>query len=237
MANHIGKYEYLKFDDRRGPYREYLQYLRDQEISIDDFMEHFTSYIGHMSLSRVLGLYELYKMTLGVAGHIGEIGVFKGASFFLFAKLVKIFESESLTQIHGFDWFQGTGDDDIEMKIEQGGYKYEYEKILESIEKQGFKNQAFIHKMDVVEELEGFLNDNLHMQFKLFFFDAGMYKIVKKTLPMIWERLTPGGIIILDQYNHELSPGETLAVREILPNAKVKVLPNIWMPSGYIIKE
>ena len=46
------------------------------------FMEHFTCYIGHMSLSRVLGLYELYKKTLGVSGHIGEIGTYKGASFF-----------------------------------------------------------------------------------------------------------------------------------------------------------
>jgi len=91
--------------------------------------------------------------------------------------------------------------------------------------------------MDVVEELEGFLKDNLHLQFKLFFMDAGTHKVVKKALPLIWERITPGGIVVLDQYNHELSPGETLAVREVLPNQKVHVIPNIWMPSGYIIKE
>jgi predicted O-methyltransferase YrrM len=96
---------------------------------------------------------------------------------------------------------------------------------------------AFIHKMDVVTELEKFLNKNLHLQFKLFFMDAGLHKVVKAALPLIWERLTPGGILVLDQYNHELSPGETLAIREVLPNAKVRVIPNIWMPSGYIIKE
>ena len=237
MAEHSGKYEYMKFDNRRGPYKEYLTYLKTKDISIADFMEHFTSYIGHMSLSRVLGLYELYKRTLGVSGHIGEIGTYKGASFFLFAKLVKIFESESLTQVHGFDWFQGTGDDDIEMKISSDGYKHEYEEIVELNKKQGFENLAFIHKMDVITELKGFLEDNKHMQFKLFFMDAGTHKVVKAALPLIWERLTPGGIVILDQYNHELSPGETLAVREILPNAKVQVLPNIWMPSGFIVKE
>ena len=237
MAAHNGKYEYMKFDERRPHYKEYLNYLKKLDISIADFMEHFTSYIGHMSLSRVIGLYELYKKTLGVSGHIGEIGIYKGASFFLFAKLVKIFEAESLTQIHGFDWFQGTGDDDIEMKIEQGGYQQDYDDFVELNKRQGFEHLAFIHKLNVVTELEGFLNENKHLQFKLFFMDAGTHKVVKAALPLIWERLTPGGILILDQYNHELSPGETLAVREILPNAKVQVLPNIWMPSGFIVKD
>ena len=64
-----------------------------------DFMEHFTSYIGHMSLSRVLGLYELYKRTLGVSGHIGEIGTYKGASFFLFAKLV-VLEAKTANRLY-----------------------------------------------------------------------------------------------------------------------------------------
>jgi len=113
MTKHKGKFEYIKFDERRQPFSDYIAYLGDKNLSTEDWMEHFTSYIGHMSLSRVLGLYELYKKTLGVSGHIGEIGIYKGASFFLFAKLVKIFEAESLTQIHGFDWFQGTGGDDI----------------------------------------------------------------------------------------------------------------------------
>jgi hypothetical protein len=237
MVQHKGKYEYIRFDDRRKPFAEYLSYLERKNIPTAEWMEHFTSYIGHMSLSRILGLYELYKMTSGVAGHIGEIGIYKGASFFLFAKFIKIFESESLTQVHGFDWFEGTGDDDIEMKIEQGGYKQAYEEILDLNSMQGFKNLAFIHKMDVVSELEGFLKDNLHMQFKLFFLDAGTHKVVKKVLPLIWERITPGGIVVLDQYNHELSPGETLAVREVLPNAKVRTMQNIWMPTAYIVKD
>ena len=29
----------------------------------------------------------------------------------------------------------------------------------------------------------------------------------------------------------------TTPLREILPNQKVHIIPNIWMPSGYIIKE
>lgn len=237
MAKHLGKYEYIKFDKRRKPFNDYLDYLNEKKIPTTEWMEHFTSFIGHMTLSRILGLYELYKKTLGISGHIGEIGIYKGATFFLFAKLIKIFESESLTQVHGFDWFQGTGDDDIEMKIEKGGYKHSFDDLLELNKKQGFENLAFIHKMNVVNKLEGFLQENLHLQFKLFFMDAGTHKVVKAALPLIWERITPGGIVIFDQFNHELSPGETLAIREVLPNYKVQIIPNIWMPSGYIVKD
>lgn len=237
MAKNNGKYEYMKFDSRRKDFNNYLNHLNESDLKVDDFMEHFTAYVGHMSLSRVIGLYELYKKTLGISGHIGEIGVYKGASFFLFLKLVKIFEGESLTQVHGFDWFEGTVTDDIELKVDPLSYKGDYDEIKELIQLQGFKNSGFLHKMDVTKELSDFLNKNKHLQFKLFFLDAGLYKVVKSTLKLVWDRITPGGIVILDQFNHELAPGETMAVRELLPNVKVKTLPNIWMPTGYIIKK
>lgn len=237
MKKHSGKFEHMKFDHRRKDFNNYLRHLSKSDLKVEDFMEHFTTYVGHMSLSRVIGLYELYKKTLGVSGHIGEIGVYKGASFFLFLKLVKIFEGESLTQVHGFDWFEGTGTDDIELKVDSSSYKGDYDEIIELIQLQGFKNSGYIHKMDVTKELSNFLEINRHLQFKLFFLDAGFYKVVKSILKLVWERITPGGILVLDQFNHELAPGETMAVREILPNIKVKTLPNIWMPSGYIIKK
>ena len=95
-------------------------------------MEHFPAYVGHMALNRVLTIYELYKMSLGLAGHIADVGVYRGASSLLFAKLIKIFESESLTLCHGFDWFEGTGevsekDTDI---VPEGSYKADYEELV-----------------------------------------------------------------------------------------------------------
>ena len=235
---HVGKFEYIKFDSRRDPYYKTLEDLKEMNIPLQDLVENFTCFTGHMSLSRYLGLYELYKQTLGVSGHIAEVGTFKGASFFLFAKLIKIFESESLTQVHGFDWFGGMDSDTgADFKVEKGSYQADEATVRKLIEIQQLENTAFLHKIDVTKELKPFLDTHKHLQFKLVFLDAGLYEVVTAALPLLWERLTPGGILILDQYNHELSPGETMAVREILPHAKVKTLPNIWMPSAYIIKE
>lgn len=232
-----GKFEYMKFNSRREKYYKAVEKIKELDYAFEDILEHFPAFIGHMSLSRVIGLYELYKMSLGVAGHIADIGTYKGASALLFAKLIQIFESESLTQVHTFDWFEGSAPDTIELKVEVGSYKESFERVTELINCQGLDNMIFVHKLDLTKELGNFLDSYPHMQFKMLFLDAGMYSIVKTVLPLLWERLTPGGVLVFDQFNHELSPGETMAWREILPNAKVKALPNIWMPSGYIIKE
>lgn len=235
---HEGQLEYRKFDERRDSYYNTLKAYDELDIPIQDLVENFTCFTGHMSLARYLGLYDLYKRTLGVAGHIAEVGTYKGASLFLFAKLVKIFESESLTQVHGFDWFQGMQKDNkVEFKVEKGSYKADERTLRNLIELQNLQNIAFVHKLDVIKELKNFLEEFKHLQFKLIFLDAGLYEVVAVALPLLWERLTPGGILILDQYNHELSPGETIAVREVLPHARVRTLPNIWMPTAYIEKD
>ena len=61
MAQHKGSFEYMKFDDRRKSFGEYVDFLKSKDIPLDNWMEHFTCYIGHMSLSRVLGCMNYIK--------------------------------------------------------------------------------------------------------------------------------------------------------------------------------
>lgn len=238
MKHNQGIFESKKFDHRREKFYEYIEYLNQQEISTNDLLEHFTAYAGHMSIHRILTLYDLYKKVQHVSGHIAELGVYRGAGSLLFAKLVHIYENESLTQVHGFDWFQGTGkgtaiDSDL---VPEGGYQSSYSQLMELIEKQGLDHILRIHDFDVTKDLDGFFEKYLHLQFKMVFMDAGRYDVMMAALPLFWERLTPGGIMIFDQFIHELGPGETLAVRELLPNVEIKTIPNSWMPNAYAIK-
>ncbi len=233
-----GEQESVKFNYRREQYYEYVDYLKKQPPTLEDFMHDFAAYIGHMSLNRLLTIYELYKKTLGLAGHIADVGVYKGASSLLFAKLIKIFEAESLTLCHGFDWFEGTktGEKDSNLVID-GGYKTDYENILELVNKQGFDNILKIHKLGLTKDLEEFFNKYPHLKFKLVMMDAGTYEVMKASIPYFYDRLIPGGIMIFDQYSHEFAPGETMAVSEILPKAVVRTIPGSWMPNAYLIKE
>ncbi len=234
----FGVNESVKFDYRRKDFYEYMSWLNNKEISATELMDEVPAYIGHMNLNRILTIYELYKKTLGLAGHIADVGVYKGYSSLLFAKLVKIFEHESLTIVHGFDWFEGSNPtiDDPEY-IVKGGYKSDYEEVMELVSLQRLDNILKIHKMDLTKDCPRFFEANRYLKFKLVMMDAGLYEVMKASLPWFWERLAVGGIMILDQYSHEFAPGETLAVNEIIPQAIVRSIPNSWMPNAYIVKE
>ena len=238
MKNKKGEFETIKFQKRRKSFYRYTNYLEKEKIPTQDILEHFSAYVGHMSLNRVLTLYEFFKMTRKTAGHIAEVGVYKGAGSILFAKLLKIFQSESLTQVHGFDWFNGAslGENDTKL-TNNGDYKSNFYDLKQLIKKQNLKNIIKLHKLDIRKELEDFFKKNLHLQFRLVFLDAGQYEVMKKAIPAFWERLTPGGIMIFDHYSHELAPSEAIALREVFHDKKILTLENSWMPNAYVIKE
>jgi hypothetical protein len=231
-----GKFETRKFAGRKKPYYEGLAEILSLGYEPEDLIHHFSSFVGHMTLSRCLALYEAYKMTLGVAGHIAEAGVYKGAGTLLFAKLTQIFEPESLTLVHGFDWFEGAKLTSEEPNVIEGAYKEDYSRLRRLIQAQRLEHIVHIHRLDLRTELDQFFNENKYMQFKLVFLDAGQYDIVIACLKNFWPRLTSGGIVIFDQFNHELSPGETRAIKEFMPDAKIRTFPFAWMPTAYVVK-
>jgi hypothetical protein len=232
-----GHLESVKFDHRRKDYYEYIKYLKSLDHPLEEFLHDFTAYVGHMTLNRLITIYELYKKTLGLAGHIADVGVYKGGSSLLFAKLVKIFESEALTLVHGFDWFEGTKKSEMDSNLViDGGYKTDYEAIIKLVKKQRLDNILKIHKIDLTKDCEEFFTNHRHLKFKLIMMDAGCYEVMKAATPYFYERLIPGGIMIFDQYSHEFAPGETIAINEILPKAIIRTIPNSWMPNSYIIK-
>ena len=138
---------------------------------------------------------------------------------------------------HGFDWFEGTitskKDNNL---VFDGGYSSSYHDVKELVEKQGFDNILKIHKLDLRSDLPNFFEENSHLKFKLVMMDAGTYEVMKSSIPIFYDRLIPGGIMIFDQYSHELAPGESLALSEILPKISIQTIPGSWMPNAYIVK-
>ena len=231
-----GKYESIKFAGRKADYYAGLAEILSLGYETEDLIHHFPSFVGHMTLSRFLALYEAYKMTLGVAGHIAEAGVYKAAGTLFFAKLTQIFEPESLTLVHGFDWFEGAEPTSEEPNVVEGAYKEDYTRVMRLIKAQHLDRTVHIHKLDLRTDLARFFQENSSLQFKLIFLDAGQYEIVRNCLEHFWPRLTSGGVIIFDQFSHELAPGETRAIREFMPEAKIRSFPFAWMPTAYVVK-
>lgn len=236
MHETAGKFELQKFASRKPEYYEGLKEILALGFDATDYIHYFPAFSGHLTLARFLSLYEAYKMTLGVAGHVAEIGVFKGAGSLFFAKLMKLFEPESLILVHGFDWFQGAKTTEEEKYVAEGECREDYARLMRLIRAQRLDNIVHIHNLDVTRDLEQFFQDNSHLQFKLIFADCGIYDVVSSTLKHFWPRLTSGGIMIFDQFNHEVAPGETRAIKEFMPDAKMRTFTFGWMPTAYVVK-
>lgn len=207
-----------------------------------DYYNYAPCFMNARTLARYTSLYELYKATLGLAGHIAEVGVYRGGVSLLFAKLMLLHEPHAITQVHGFDWWRDPptpGEGDAPDVAHDPAYNYSepYDRIMELIGVQGLQRWAVMHRMNVLSELEPFFAEHSHLQFKLVFLDAGNYDIVARCIREFWPRLLPGGIMIFDQFNHEVAPGESQAVRELLPeDAVIRTLPHGWMPTAYVVK-
>lgn len=87
-----GDYETQKFAHLKRPYYEGLEIIKGLDYEVEDYIHHFPCFVGSMTLARFLTLYEVYKSTLGLAGHIADVGIYKGASMMFFAKLLQIHE-------------------------------------------------------------------------------------------------------------------------------------------------
>lgn len=239
MDHSYGKFESIKFDHLRESYREYTRFLEQSEYTKTEIIENAGAFVGDLALNRILTLTEYFKMTETLAGHIADVGTYKGASLLLFAKLLKIRSAQSLWQAHGFDWFKGTpklSDQDTDL-VKEGGYKAPKEDLLKLIRQQDLHPIARVHDLDLRTELSAFMDKHPHLQFRMIFMDAGVYEVMDVSIPEFWNRLVPGGLMVFDQLSHELAPGEIAAVRKHLPNCPLRTLPNSWMPNAYVLKE
>lgn len=231
------KFEGTKDTPLGMPSQTAMEKYKQLNYTTEDFYEHFPCFVGAKTLARFLSLYQCYQMTLGLAGHMAEVGVFRGAASLFLAKLSLLYEPHTTTQVHAFDWFKEPTQEETDATAEGHIYYEPYERIRDLIGVQGLQRWILLHRLNVVTELQGFFEESSHLQFKLVFLDAGEYDIVARSLREFWPRLTTGGIVIFDQFNHEVAPGETQAVKELLPpDAVVRTFPFGSMPTAYVVK-
>ena len=205
--------------------------------NLKDYYEQFPCFVGAKDIGRFLSFSECYQKTLGIAGHMAEVGVYRGAVSMFLAKLALLYEPHTLTQMHGFDWFREPTKEELKAIPDGHNYYEPYQRISELIGVQGLQNHILLHRLNVITELQGFFQKNSHLQFKLVFLDAGDYDIVASCMREFWPWLSNGGIMIFDQFNHEVAPGETKAVKDLLPHdAIIRTFPHGCMPTAYVIK-
>jgi len=206
-------------------------------IKLPDFEKSF-EYENNFYLScypnrihKIIAQYELFKNTINIDGEIVECGVFKGSSLIRFGIFREIFKiNKKIIGFDTFDKFHETAYDD-DKKIRQnfvngaGIDSIGKDQLLSILTKKNINNLIDLIEGNILETIPSYVKKNPNLQISLLNLDTDIYEPTKIILEYLYPKITPGGILILDDYN--TFPGETMAVNEFLKdrNEQIKTSP------------
>jgi Macrocin-O-methyltransferase (TylF) len=220
-----------------------------------DLLRNFQAYAMRRDLSRFLSHYELFKLVVDLPGSIVELGIYKGASFFAWAKLLDMFCPGTWDRlVYGFDRFDGLHGympEDGEL----GTHAAKREGGLSDTSFEEIETLAALHDVDglmrgtrrcrivagdVMTTLPDFLDKNPGLRISLLNLDLDLYEPTKFALELLYPRVVHGGVICFDEYSLLTWPGETRAVDEYFASIGEKPIIHrhsfAQRPTGYIIK-
>ena len=198
----------------------------------NNLWESYNNLLISNDISRIRKLivrYELFKKTIDIPGNIAEFGVFKGAGYFYWMKLLSIFYPSPQKNIYGFDTFDQFSNNLKEYEkisakafVEEANFKGVNLQDLEKIKNfLGFKESKFI-KGEIEDTFKNFLKKNKGIKFSLINMDLDTYSGTKVVLDQIAEYLSPNAILIFDEYGQS-GWGETEAVDEFINKYNLKI--------------
>jgi hypothetical protein len=181
------------------------------------------SCIGVSKLGNLIQLIEQYQH---IEGAIAEVGVWRGGIGILFGELkipnkhVYLFDTfEGLPYKDDKDNFHIVGDFDDTSLEEVSRTLSEYDNIS-------------LHKGIFPIDTGHIIQDE---KFSIVHLDVDLYQAYIESLNFFYEKTTPGGIILLDDYNEPTCAGATIAVDEFLVDKKETI--QVHGSQYYIVKQ
>jgi SAM-dependent methyltransferase len=227
------------------------KYPHDMRHYIDLFMV----YGSRRSFIRQLAHYELFKLTMDLPGHYLDFGVYFGRSYFSWHKFLEVLTPTAThKKVIGFDTFSGfpgltdeDGGEDASVQKKAGGlnaksFLEEFRELLDLHNADAVipSNRGHLVVGNIGETLPAWIAENPEVRFCLINIDVDIYEPTSAILAHCWDRLVPGGVLILDEYATSKWPGETRAWDEFAANQgvslPVKRFPWANAPGGYVVK-
>lgn len=211
--------------------------------SVEARLDNFPKYVRRVPLKRFLALYEIFKRVLPVKGSVVECGVFRGFGVMSWAKLSAILEPENLTRrIYGFDTFAGfpaIGDQDASefARAQVGDLNApSYDELVALIAQHdrdrylGHIPKVELIKGDLVKTAPAFVAAHPHLLVSLLFIDCDLFEPTRAALEAFVPRMPKGALLVFDELDNPLWPGETLALLETLGLPKLRLQRLEWDP-------
>lgn len=219
------------------------------------YLDLFSVYTSRRAFIRHLAHYELFKTTIDLPGHYVDFGVYFGKSFFTWHKFLEVFSPTAThKKVIGFDTFAGfqdlapeDGQNDPAIQKKPGGlssasFLDEFLELLDLHNRDSVlpAGRGMIIQGDVCKTFPQWLEQNPEARFCLCNLDLDLYEPTTVVLEGCWDRIVPGGVLILDEYATSKWPGETkawddFAARRCL-NVSLKRFSYANAPGAYLLK-
>lgn len=193
------------------------------------------------SLARILYLARIYEKIIPIPGVICEFGAHWGTTSVVLTNLRALLEPYNYSRrLFVFDTFQGFGPVHASDGVAQEGdfalpesYRDQLGQLLalaESLSPNSHIKKHEIFAGDASETVHHFLRQQPEAIVSLAIFDMDVYQPTKDALAAIMPRLTKGSLLVFDELNYPIYPGETAAVAEVLGLDKLRLRRDPWMP-------
>ena len=200
------------------------------DLTIFEILRNFPVFTPRFNIARFLSHYEIFKKIIDVPGAIVDLGVYRGASAFTWAKLCEIFCPTDIRKtVFGFDTFEGfvhldheDGPENVAQDRVPGGYfggvSVEADLALarDAMDQDRHlrhKSRIEFVKGDVCDTIPQFIQDKGEgLRIALLNLDLDLYKPTQVALEHFVPRMARGGIIIVDEYAVDTFGGESKAV-------------------------
>ena len=183
-------------------------------------IDQFGLYCGTQTLAKCLAVYELVKQSLPIPGDIVEFGCWHGSNLMTMAKCLKLLQPYSIKEVYGFDSFEGLATFDKKDSMESapyiGSYKGNEGTLRTFITVYDMERWVHLVKGNALQTIDQFAVENPQVMLSLSYIDFDLYAPCIKALEFTDERLSVGGLIVLDEALSKNWKGEGIALREFL---------------------
>ena len=168
----------------------------------------------------------------GIPGDTAELGVFRGE----FAALINATFPDRT--IHLFDTFEGFRAEDVEIEQVQGLSRAKAGDFSDTAqelvaERLPHREQAFFHKGWFPDSFRG-CEDTV---FAFVSVDADLYAPTAAALPLFWDRLSPGGVLLVHDVNSTQFSGAGKAVREFCREKGILPMPVCDLHGSVVLRK
>lgn len=181
-------------------------------------------------MGKMFAHYELYKQIVDIPGHVIEFGVYKAASLIRWLTLREMFESEFSRKIIAFDAFGKFPVANVDLAADlhfinrfedAGGDGLSFKECNLILEYKKFQNYSLVEG-NIFDTLPGFLSSNPELKIALLHLDMDVKEPTAFALDMLYERVVPGGLIVVDDYN--AVKGATDAIDEFMSGKGLQLM-------------